>query len=376
MIKLFSSANKQHKTCRRHLLTMGLLLGLLLQSTSIWAYSFVSALDNRIKYVGRVTMASGKYVRMSYPGTQIHAVFSGTSLRMKMKPNSGYYMVEMDALPPFKVQCPEKDSVMCVSDSLAQGEHRATITFCTEGLLYKPQFFGFLFDDGCGLTSEPQLPARKIEFIGNSITCGFGIESHNPKDPFRYSTENQFYTYAAITARSLDAQCFVVARSGIGVYRNYGGKVTGTKGIMPDVYPYTVFGTSGEKWDFSKFTPDVVCVNLGTNDTSTPGYRSNLLYNGYWTFYKTLRQHYPDAKIVLLTGTMLSAGSKRLSDVQTALDKVRSEAAAQGDTEVYRFDMTPEDDSLGWGSCYHPSMERQAQMAEELTPYLREIMGW
>lgn len=353
-----------------------LLLCLLLSATAARASHFVPATDARIKYVGRVTLASGQYARISYPGTQIRAVFSGTSLSLKMKPNSGYYMIELDNREPWKVLCPEKDSVLHVADSLSAGEHYVTVTFCTEGLLHRPRFYGFLLDDGADLTREATLPARKIEFIGNSITCGFGLEGTNPKERFRYATENQYYTYAALTARALDAQCFVVARSGIGVYRNCGGKVTGSKGIMPDVYPYTVFGTSGEEWDFSRFTPDVVCVNLGTNDTSGPGYRKTLLHDGFLRFYQTLRGHYPQAKIVLLTGTMLSAGSKRLNDVKEVLDKVQAEAAEAGDSAVFRFDMTPEDGSMGWGSCYHPSKERHARMAEELTPWLRELMGW
>ena len=36
------------------------------------------------------------------------------------------------------------------------------------------------------------LPERRIEFIGNSITCGYGVESENPSDPFTYETENHF----------------------------------------------------------------------------------------------------------------------------------------------------------------------------------------
>lgn len=340
------------------------------------AANFIPATDKQIAYVGRVSLQSGRYARFGYPGVQIRAVFQGTSLRMKMKPNSGYYMVELDNRKPFKIQCPEKDSVMSVAANLPAGEHRCTVTFCTEGLYHRPQFWGFLLDDGCVLIGRPFLPERKIEFIGNSITCGFGIEGATGKEKFRYSTQNQYYTYDAITARNLNAQCVLVARSGIGVYRNCGGKVQGDTEIMPAVYPYTLFGTKGEKWDFRRYTPDVVCINLGTNDTSGPGYDTTLLYNGFVDFYKTVRSHYPKAKIVLLSGTMIRHGSKRELELNGTLDKVAAEARRQGDSQVYRFDMTPEDGTMGWGSCYHPSMKRHARMAEELTAYLREITGW
>ena len=349
---------------------------LLLQPGMMKADSFISAFHANIRYVGRVSFESGKYARFGYPGVQIRAVFQGSSLKMKMKPNSGYYMVEVDDREPFKIHCPETDSVMTVIEGLVPGLHRATVTFITEGLYHRPQFWGFLLDDDCTLPVEPRLPKRKIEFIGNSITCGFGIEGAGPNEKFRYATQNQYYTYDAITARNLDAQCVLVARSGIGVYRNCGGKVTGDKEIMPAVYPYTLFGMTGEKWDFSRYTPDVVCINLGTNDTSGPGYRTDLLLDAFVDFYKTVRGHYPHAKIVLLSGTMIKAGSKREQELNQTLDEVLAAARMEGDTEVYRFDMTPEDGSMGWGSAWHPSKKRHARMAEELMAYLRKITGW
>lgn len=338
------------------------------------ADSFVSALDKNVAYIGRVSFASKKYARFNYPGVQIRTIFEGTSLKAKMKPNSGYYMVEIDNMDPFKVRCPETDSVMSVVDNLPKGKHTATLTFCTEGLLFQPQFWGFLLDDGSKLVAAPELPKLKFEFIGNSITCGFGIEGAGPKEKFRYATQNQYYTYEAITSRNLNAQCLLVARSGIGVYRNCGGKALGDKGVMPDMYPYTLFGGRGEKWDFSRYTPDVVCVNLGTNDTSAPKYYVDSLYNGFMRFYRTLRSHYPKAKIVFLTGTMIRKGSQREQNLNGTLDRVAEAARKEGDNLVYRFDMTPEDGSCGWGSCYHPSKARHAKMAEELTEFLKGIL--
>lgn len=340
------------------------------------ADAFVSALDANIRYVGRVSFASGQYARYGYPGVQIRAVFQGSSLKMKMKPDSGYYMVELDDGDAFKVHCPEKDSVMTVAEALVPGVHRVTVTFITEGLYHRPQFWGFLLDDDCTLPEAPRMPSHRIEFIGNSITCGFGIEGANQHERFRYATQNQYYTFAAITARRLDAECFVVARSGIGMYRNCRGKLLGDTEIMPAVYPYTLYGTKGEEWDFSKFTPDVVCINLGTNDTSGPRYRIDLFQSNYEEFYHTLRSHYPKAKIVLLSGTMIKAGSQREKDLNEALDQVLEAARIEGDEEVYRFDMTPEDGSMGWGSAWHPSKKRHAQMADELTAFLRKITGW
>lgn len=57
--------------------------------------------------------------------------------------------------------------------------------YVIEGLFRKPEFRGFVLDKGCQLIEAPALPERKIEFIGNSITCGYGVESINMSDPLR-----------------------------------------------------------------------------------------------------------------------------------------------------------------------------------------------
>lgn len=73
------------------------------------------------------------------------------------------------------------------------------------------------------MLDAPALPDRRIEFISNSITCAYGNESTNPNDHFEYETENHYLGYAQQTTRNLGAVAYVVARSGIGVYREYGG---------------------------------------------------------------------------------------------------------------------------------------------------------
>ncbi len=339
------------------------------------ADTFIPVNHPSLRYIGRTEQADD-HIRYTYPGVQIKVNFNGTFLKMKVKPNSGYYMVEIDKQKPYKLQSPETDSVMTVAEKLRQGLHHATITYISEGLTFRPAFYGFFIDNDGKIAAASKLPKRKIEFIGNSITCGFGIEGKEAKEAFSYATENQFYTYAAVAARNLNAQCFVVARSGIGIYRNCNGKPTGDVGVMPDVYPYTQFGTTGEKWDFERYTPNVVCINLGTNDTTKPSYDTDLLFNAFWNFYKTVRHNYPDAKIVFLTGSMIKKDSKRLKDLTKTLNKVKADAEMLGDGEVYRFDFTPEDGSLGYGSCYHPSLARQAKMGEELTKFLKKIMKW
>jgi lysophospholipase L1-like esterase len=247
--------------------------------------------------------------------------------------------------------------------------------YVIEGYELKPDFRGLILDEGARLLPPPTLPQRTIEFIGNSITCGYGNESVVAPDPFEYETENHYLTYAQQTCRALGAYAHVVARSGIGVYRSYDGPKEGTpNNVMTTEYEYTNLYDRSERWDFSRFQPQLVCINLGTNDLSTNNYDTALLKAAYQRFLKQVRSHNPKAKIVFLCGSMLNG--KELEIARTILNEVTEEAHQQGDKEVYRFDFTPQTGELGYGASWHPSLKQHEKMAAELTTYLRKLMKW
>ena len=305
---------------------------------------------------------------------------------MMAKPRSGYFMAQIDEAEPFKVAFRgERDSVVSLATALPDSRHTVRLMYIIEGYEMYPEFWGFLLDEGRSLAEPPALPSRKIEFVGNSITCGYGNEGYDKFEHFEYETENHYYSYASITARSLGAQHWVVARSGIGAYRNYNGPKTGNpESNMPVQYEYTGYALHpgfrqeatflSEKWDFSRYQPDVVCVNLGTNDLSTNNYDLTLLKQGYQKLYQMVREHNPQAKIVLLTGSMLYNQEQR--EAQQLLNEVMNEARQAGDKEVYRFDMTQIMSDEGYGNDWHPNIRQDEKMASELTPFLRELMNW
>jgi lysophospholipase L1-like esterase len=339
-----------------------------------------------IVYTGRISFTNPDRPTWNYPGVQIMAAFEGTSLRMIAKPRSGYFMAQIDQAEPFKVAFRgERDSVVTLATALPDGRHLVRLMYVIEGYEFFPEFWGFVLDEGRQLIEAPRLPSRKIEFIGNSITCGYGNEGLKKEEGFDYATENHYYSYASIVARNLQAQHWVVARSGIGAYRNYDGPKTGNpESNMPVQYEYTGYAWKPElrkeptflqeKWDFNRYQPDVICINLGTNDLSTPNYDLALLKLGYQKLLKMVRQHNPKAKIVFLTGTMLY--NQELQIAKQLLDEVTAEAHKAGDKEVYRFDMNHIDGEAFLGNDWHPNVYQDEKMAGELTPYLRKLMNW
>jgi len=347
---------------------------------------FVSPADPHIQYLGRISFTHPERPAFNFPGIQVIAAFEGTSLKMLAKPGSGYFMAQIDKAEPFKVAfTSQKDSLVTLATALPEGRHLVRLMYAIEGYEFYPEFWGFVLDEGRRLVEAPALPARKLEFIGNSITCGYGNEGTNKEEHFDYATENHYYSYASLTARALEAQHWVVARSGIGAYRNYGEPKAGSPGSnMQAQYEYTGYawkpemrrkgGFDAEKWDFSRYQPDVVCINLGTNDLSTNNYDVKLLKQAYQTLLRMVREHNTQAKIVFLCGPML--GGKELEIAKRLLDEVAAEARKAGDGQVYRFNFTPQNGDLGYGNDYHPSIWQHEKMAAELTAYLRSLMQW
>ena len=336
----------------------------------------VKASNPMIQYVGRVSFAKSPDVAsFNFPGTTIQAAFEGTSLKMICRPMTGYFMAQVDGCEPFKVGFnAERDSVVTVAAALPKGIHQVKVMYVIEGLFRNPEFKGFVLDKGCKLVEAPALPERKIEFIGNSITCGYGVESIEMTDPFEDETENHWLTYANIVSDSLKAQHTSISRSGIGVYRNYDGPKAGSAENMPWQYEYTLFNKHDEKWNFAKYQPQLVCINLGTNDLSTNNYDIQLYEKNYRMFLKTVRTKYPNAKIVLITGPML--GEKESNEQKAVLDRICKEANKKGDKDIYRFDFTFQTGDLGYGASWHPSKLQHQKMAGELLPFLRKIMNW
>lgn len=363
---------------RRLLSTLAILMSIAINASTTLPLqgTVIKPTNPDIQYVGRICFDNPERPRFTFPGTQINACFTGTSLKLWVKPKSGYFMAQIDQAAPFKVAVMgERDSVVTLATALPQGSHQLRLMYVVEGYELKPDFRGLILDEGARLLPPPALPQRTIEFIGNSITCGYGNESVMAPDPFEYETENHYLTYAQLTCRALDAYAHVVARSGIGVYRSYGGPKEGTPdNVMTTEYEYTNLYDHSERWDFNRFQPQLVCINLGTNDLSTNNYDTTLLKAAYQRFLKQVRSHNPKAKIVFLCGSMLNG--KELDIARNILNEVTEEAHKKGDKEVYRFDFTPQRGDLGFGASWHPSLKQHEKMAAELTTYLRKLMKW
>lgn len=320
-----------------------------------------------IYYMGRTLTTPHHTKAFNFPGVTAMLGFSGTSFDMHTSPGSGYYVVEIDNNQPFKAYVAPGDSIVTLASGLAEGNHTARITYAIEGFEFKPEFRSFVLDDNGSILPTDRQPRLKLEFIGNSITCGYGTEAPDAGCPFSYDTENHTLSYAHLTGRMLDADVNVVARSGVGVYRNYDGPREGSpEGTMPLEYINTMLYDSGHPWDFESFRPDIIFINLGTNDLSTGNYDIELFEKAYAAFLDKVCALNPQSHIVLLTGPMLNG--TELQQAKDALDHI-----AGGRENVYRFDLSPQTGEQGYGADSHPSARQSMVSAMELIAFLATL---
>ena len=224
---------------------------------------------------------------------------------------------------------------------------------------------------------------RKMEIIGDSITCGYGVDGALG-EIYRTANEDATKGYAYLTAQMLKADYSLVSFSGYGIVSGY--TETGVRRAECLVPP--LYGTMGESygafadrekpreipWDFTKFVPDVCVLNLGTNDASYCGEdpaRRREYISGYKAFLSTVRACNPAAQLVCILGTM----DTRLCDaMETAASEYREET---GDSRVATLRMTLQDmEKDGAGVDWHPSAVTHKKAAAELTAFLRKLLGW
>jgi lysophospholipase L1-like esterase len=208
--------------------------------------------------------------------------------------------------------------------------------------------------------------------VGDSITCGYGIEGPDMNCGFTPQTENHYLTYAALTARALDAEVSTVAWSGKGVVCNYGDDASSCMNPLPSYYERTLPNRADSAWDFSRFQPDAVVVNLGTNDFSTDDDPTQAEFQAaYLALLQTIRGKYPNARIVCTNGPMLSG-----TDLTTVRSYIQSVVETLADPKVQSLEIPAQDGSDGYGCDWHPSQARHEKMAELLTTALKSALGW
>ncbi len=214
-----------------------------------------------------------------------------------------------------------------------------------------------------------------IEFIGNSITCGFGADTREIPcgTGTWYDKHNAYLAYGPLAARQLNAAYNLSSVSGMGIYRNWNDEDTAP--VMGDVYFTTrLNGNKDKMWDFSGCKPDLVSICLGTNDLSNgDGMKARKPFNpekftsNYIDFVKRLFEVYPDTKLALLTSPMVSAKNNEI--LLSCLQKVKAHFDDAHTVAIFKFKpMQPK------GCDSHPDLKDHEVMAKQLLPFYAKLL--
>lgn len=235
--------------------------------------------------------------------------------------------------------------------------------------------------DGVVFPTEPK--DKLIEFIGDSITCGYGVDDEDRDHHFATGTEDVTRAYAYKTAQALSADYSMVSFSGYGIVSGY--TATGEKmghQLVPDYYEKLGFsyGTYKEghqpqniPWGFSKQQPDLIVINLGTNDMSyvlDNEDRREEYIAGYLAFLKKVRKNNPVARILCVLGIM---GEALCPAVEEVVERYKKDTKDTKISYMGFTDQLPED---GYAADWHPTEITHTKAAKKLAAEIKKVMVW
>jgi lysophospholipase L1-like esterase len=318
----------------------------------------VSPFAPQLHRVGRFVDSDAKGPRFVWSATRFSLYFTGDYLRLQLKQLERAASVEGDP-QPLRVwvevdgagddyYADERGELDVTVPNLRGGEHHLTLVRQSEALVGEAQLLGISVARAGQVRGWDRPPRHRIEFIGDSVTTGFGNDG---EDPCKFSSKTQAATKAApwLVGEALEADVTVVAWAGRGVLRNYDDRKEPT---VPQL------------WRPLVPPPDAVLIALGANDfwRGDPG--EGAFVAAYRAFYAKVREAYPRAEIyAVITPTN---DLVQLEGLRRYLRQVPARLLEVG----------PRREDEGSGCIGHPSAKTHRRAADEIVARLRSDLGW
>ena len=345
---------------------------------------------NTVRVFGRVAEDGGMLWLMSSLSEIGFAVEGAAEVKLALKADDTVsdpmrrdlrprYAVHVDGERVLDARMAEDGETVTVLRDEARGKHTVCLvklSECTQSLM---AVRGIITD---GTVTPLPEAGKRIEFIGDSITCGYGVEETIPEKGFSTATENAEKSYAAIVSDRLGMDRILASFSGHGIVSGYTGDpaIRNLSELVPPYYEkagrngYVLpSGRTAEEipWDFSQFRPDVVVVNLGTNDMSWCAGRKDRnaeFRRKYAEFLKTVRKDNPGAEILCILGVM---GEALNTTMEAAVSDYKAET---GDEKIRSLTLREQDGKRnGYGADWHPSEQTQRELADIVTEAVRPL---
>lgn len=340
---------------------------------------WIEADCDKLQYMGRIDDADKKNPVWVYPCTHVRMRFTGNVVKAVVTNVrncwTNYMGAIIDGVEQKLALANDGRQELVLGENLGDGEHEV-LFFKRMDSCHNIIFHGFEVEDGAQILELPPLPKRRIEVYGDSVSAGEVSEAveycglADPEHDGEYS--NSYYSYAWCTARKLNAQLHDIAQGGAALLDGTGWfhapDYLGMEYIY-DKLEYCPELFEVKEWDFSKYTPHVVVLAIGQNDSHPEDYMTQD-YDGekacnWRTHYKNwvseIRKKYPNAVIILAT-TILNH-----SDMwDKAIDDVCKEL---NDSKMHHFLYS----NNGCGTHGHIRIPEAEKMAEELSTFIESL---
>ena len=349
-----------------------------------------------------------KPLPLLFNGSGIEVVVTGSDLWIDLETDSDYY-------EPWVAY--EINGAFMGRQMLLPGEHRICLFRNMEPTTPKRVRFyrelqAMSEDDRCkvlvkgleidenGCFMEVPKYEKKIEFIGDSITSGEGSYGAVTDVDWLSMYMSASVNYATMTAKELEADYHIISQGGWGVFCGWDND---PRHNIPSVYEKVCGLSTGpsnealgcqEPYDFDSWQPDVIVVNLGTNDItsfSQPPFlnpedgrtykmRRNedgslnredelKVEDAIVKFLSMLRKHNPKAHIAWCYGMLWCDLNMTITE---AMSTYRKET---GDSNISFFQL-PNTTGETYGAHMHPGRKSHENATKALVNFLKIQMGW
>ncbi|MET0406557.1 MAG: AbfB domain-containing protein [Cystobacter sp.] len=309
--------------------------------------------DSNIVYVGRWDKGNASLYRSNWSGAYFRVDFTGTSVKLRLA-GAAHVYVSIDG--GADVSYPGAVGTLNLTPApLPSGRHTLRVATREQDLM---QFQGLVLDSGAS-TQAPASRARRLEFIGDSITAGCCALS-----------QGALSDYAWLVGEILNADHTRIAYSGICLQNGVACHSPNNLGMSQQYFKLqTVEYPSSPAWDFSQYPADAVVINLGTNDQNH-GVSDAAFQSTYVTFLQNVRARHPNAFIFVLR----PFGGFKAAPTEAAANA----RISAGDTKLFYVDTT------GWvtvgtsdySDTLHPSDSGHVKIARLLAPFISKTARW
>jgi lysophospholipase L1-like esterase len=349
------------------------------------------------RIVGRAdTVTDSNGPMIAWPGTQVVIGFVGTQLTVNLvevdttrydgQSQNNFFDVSVDGVAGTRIKLTQAASSYQVARGLPNAQHTVVLTKRTEGQVGRVLFRGATTDGK--LTDTPGAQERRIEFVGDSGTAGYGADGNAPCD-FTAATENANVAYPMVVGSMLNADVHSISYSGKGIVQNR-DMVNDNYKVLPVLWSWTLpVDRDQTDWKPATWVPQAVVMTIGGNDFFTQILPEATFNAALVKFIKQVQAAYPGVHVFVGVSPMLrddnftgdpaepgtwtlAGDRRRTAGVKYAKDAVASLA----DARVHYLDLPYDDGSRRFGCDMHMSPATHKFMATPIVAALKAALAW